>query len=407
MTLIKCFTRSHINNIAACLQLMPEKLILVGDGTSMEEPVRRYRRLLQQRKSPTAVCTVDTSGKDFAALCRILCEVVTGEEDPVIDLTGGDESAIMAVGAVLAQLSPHARQKIRVEKFDRKACCMLDCLQNTCLPQQSHGALRVEELIALHGGALHTDSYQPPAETAPKDLDSLWQIVSKDPKGWNRAITVLGEFERYSKTDDKMRIRVDLRSCNISGFPQKEEILRKFLEQLHHSGIVVNRSSRDYLEYTYTGTMERFCTQKAGNVLELKTLLEGRSALENGVPFFQDCLMSVNIDWDGILYDRTLHIQETRNEIDVVLMHGCTPIFISCKNGQIGDEELYKLHTVAQRFGGPHAGKMLIATNLDRKSDAANSSFAQRAWDMDIFLVTDAAELTAEQWKECFKSAML
>ena len=62
MTLIKCFTRSHINNIAACLQLMPEKLILVGDGASMEEPVRRYRRLLQQRKSPTAVCTVDTSG---------------------------------------------------------------------------------------------------------------------------------------------------------------------------------------------------------------------------------------------------------------------------------------------------------------------------------------------------------
>jgi hypothetical protein len=88
-------------------------------------------------------------------------------------------------------------------------------------------------------------------------------------------------------------------------------------------------------------------------------------------------------------------------------MHDLTPLFVSCKNGHIGDEELYKLHTVAQRFGGPHAGKMLIATNLDQKSAAANSSFAQRAWDMDIFLVTDAAELTASQWSECFKSAML
>ena len=406
MTLIKCFTRSHINNIAVCLQLMPEKLILVGDGGIMEEPVRRYRRILQQRKFPTSVCTVDTSGKDFAALCRILCEIVTAEEDPVIDLTGGDETAIMAVGAVLAQLSPHVRQKIRVEKFDRKACCMLDCLQNICLPQRENAALGVEELIALHGGALHTDSYQPSADVSPEDLDPLWQIVSKDPKGWNRAITILSEFERYSKTDNKTRILVDLRTCSISALPQKEEILRKFLEQLHRNGIVINRSSRDYLEYTYTGSLQRFCTQKAGNVLELKTLLEGRSILESGVPFFQDCRMGVNIDWDGILYDRTLHIQETRNEIDVVLMHGCTPLFISCKNGQIGDEELYKLHTVAQRFGGPHAGKMLIATNLDRKSDAANSSFAQRAWDMDIFLVSDAGQLTEDEWRQLFDQAM-
>ena len=407
MTLIKCFTRSHLNNIAACLQLMPEKLILVGDGASMEEPVRRYRRLLQLRNHSTAICTFDTNGKDFETLCRVLFEVVTGEEDPVIDLTGGDETVIMAVGAVMAQLEPHVRQKLRIEKFDRKTCCIQDCLQNACIPQRGSATLGVEELIALHGGALHADPYQPPPETSPKDLEPLWQIVAKDPKAWNRGIMVLSELERCSKTDDKTRIHVNLRTCGVSDLSKKEDILRKLLEQLHRIGFVDNRSSRDYLDYTYTGSMERFCTQKAGNVLELKTLLEGRSTLEEGVPYFQDCRMSVNIDWDGILYDRTLHIQETRNEIDVVLMHGCTPLFISCKNGQIGDEELYKLHTVAQRFGGPHAGKMLIATNLDRKSDAANSSFAQRAWDMDIFLVTDAAELTPTQWRECFKSAML
>lgn len=407
MTLIKCFTHSHVDNIAACLQLMPEKLILMGDGSSMAEPVRRYRRLLQQRGFPTVICAFDTRGKDFDALCSALLDIVTKAESPVIDLTGGDETAVMAVGAVLARLETPVRQQIRVEKFDRASCCIQDLLRSTCIPRQGQASLRVEELIALHGGALYSDSYQPPAGTSPKDLETLWQIVAEDPKLWNRAITVLSEFERWTETEDKTEIRVNLRTCKISGFSQKEDILRKLLDQLHRCGIVADRSSRDRLYYTYTSPMARFCTQKAGNVLELKTLLEGRAALENGDPFFQDCRMGVTIDWDGVLHDRTLHIHETRNEIDVVLMHGCTPLFISCKNGHIGDEELYKLHTVARRFGGPHAGKMLIATDLDRKSDAANSSFSQRAWDMDIFLVTDAAELTPSQWSECFKSALL
>ena len=44
MTLIECFTESHIDNVAASLRLRPDKLILVGDAREMEIPVRRYRK---------------------------------------------------------------------------------------------------------------------------------------------------------------------------------------------------------------------------------------------------------------------------------------------------------------------------------------------------------------------------
>ena len=44
--------------------------------------------------------------------------------------------------------------------------------------------------------------------------------------------------------------------------------------------------------------------------------------------------------------------QETKNEIDVMLMRGVVPVFVSCKNGAVKMDELYKLDTVAQRFGG-------------------------------------------------------
>ena len=161
----------------------------------------------------------------------------------------------------------------------------------------------------------------------------------------------------------------------------------------------------DTRQYTYTSPLLRYCTQKAGNMLEIKTLLEAKAL--SGDARFDDCQMSVTIDWDGITHTPLERIPETKNEIDVMLTRGMTPLFISCKNGDIGDEELYKLHTVATRFGGPRAKKMLIATDLDRKSVAANRSFIQRAWDMDIFVVTDAAELSREDWAEVFRTAML
>ena len=49
---------------------------------------------------------------------------------------------------------------------------------------------------------------------------------------------------------------------------------------------------------------------------------------------------------------------------------------------------------------------MLISTDLDRKSAAADRAFIQRAWDMDIYLVTDAGDLTAADWQEIFEKAV-
>ena len=55
MILIKCFTPSHIDNIAACLRLQPEKMILVGDDREMAESVQCYRNLLKKRGLSTKI----------------------------------------------------------------------------------------------------------------------------------------------------------------------------------------------------------------------------------------------------------------------------------------------------------------------------------------------------------------
>lgn len=407
MTLIECFTDSHIDNIAACLRLRPDHMIMVGNADEMSAPVKRYRKLLKQRGIPSEISLCDVRKKDIGEICAAFARLIRKEDEYVIDLTGGDEPVIMAVGAVYAGLDSRQKLRIRVEKFDHSSNTLLDCIHdNRPLPYRQI-ALSVEEMIRLHGGSLHPNSDPLPQNCSRADLDKLWSIVSGAPKRWNSFIDALNKFENHSDTDSETRIHVPLDALrNISGFGEKESLIRDYLKKLRKNQLIDDRSSADALEYTYRSELLRYCTRKAGNVLEVKTLLEGRSVPENDALLFHDCRMSVSIDWDGVIHDPAKDVADTCNEIDVVLMHGATPLFISCKNGGIGDGELYKLHTVATRFGGPHAKKMLVATNLAQNKPASRRAFMQRAWDMDILLVTDAAKLSKEDWRKLFKQAI-
>lgn len=403
MTVIECFTDSHIDNISACLRLQPEKVIMVGCASQMQIPVERYQHFLQNRGQHTQILLSDTEGKDFPEICHVLYRLALQEEDCVIDLTGGDERIIMAVGAVMANLSSQQRQHIQIQKYDHQAEVLLDCMNENAPIPSKMPTLTVEELITLHGGSLYPKATELPADCNHKDVDQLWHLVTVDPKSWNRSITLLNEFE--SRSDSKMQIFVPLYYLrhSIKDFEAKTLLIRELLDKLHRWGVIINQSDDHALNYTYRSPLLRYCTLKAGNVLEVKTLLAGRAALEQGKPFFQNCAMSVSIDWDGVIHGFADRVVDTRNEIDVILMHGTTPLFISCKNGNVGEEELYKLSTVADRFGGPHVRKMLIATELDSKNLVANQ---QRAWDMDIVLIPNAADLSQEELQRRFVHAL-
>lgn len=407
MTLIECFTDSHIDNVAASLRLRPEKMIMVGDAQEIEGPVWRYGKLLKRRGISTEVSVCNVRKKDIGEICAVLSGLLGKDDSFVIDLTGGDELVIMAVGGALALLDENKKRQVRVERYDYAAGTVVDCLADnrpvSCEPVE----LSVTEMIELHGGSLYPKSWQPPMNCTSRDVAGLWQVVSEEPKAWNLELPTLNQIESKSQSDSEERISVPMEDLRgTKGFAEKEETVRKLLERLDRRGVIEDRSSRDELDYTYASGLLRYCTRKAGNALEVKTLLEGRGVTEKGAPFFQDCLMSVSIDWDGVPHHIGEKTPDTRNEIDVVLMHGIVPLFVSCKNGNIEEAELYKLHTVAERFGGPHAKKMLIATELDRKSAASDRAFIQRAWDMDIYLVKDAGNLSGEEWQKVFRDAV-
>lgn len=407
MTLIECFDWEPVENIISCLRLQPKKVIFLGNEEIMRPSIRRYRAFLESKGQRTELVMKGVKMNNLNHIVSALKQIIEEEKECVIDLTGGDEQVVMAVGAVLASLDDNTRKKVNVQRYNFLAGAPVDCDGDGKVIPGEDPLLSARELVALHGGIVHPVAEQPPKSYSPSSLDPLWYLVREEPRKWNKLITALNEFQSRSFSEEEVYVPLSALSSAINDFDRKKAMAQTLLHALEKAGAIDDKSSKDAFHYRYTDPLLKLCVEKAGNVLELKVLLEARVLKENGKPFFNDCMMGVTIDWDGIVHEGYGQTPDTRNEIDVILMHGVTPLFISCKNGSIAEEELYKLHTVATRFGGSHVKKMLVATELPKKGDNPNYAFIQRAKDMGIYLVTDAANLSIQGWRNALKQATL
>lgn len=406
MTLIECFDRECVHNVLGCLRLKPEKAIFLGDGAQMEGALARLGRFLQSRGIKTALMPYHVRMDRMDDITMVLRNILRKEDDYIIDITGGSEPLLLAVGLVLGEMDKDRRSRIEVQKFDPVTGNAMDADGNGKILSGSYGALTVEEVITLHGGVVHPVSHQPGLHYRPSDVLPLWNAMCADRKEWNKAVMALNEFEARCDSDHEIYLRLEELQGSVNQFRAKEDRMWWLLEKLSSCGVIDDRSSGEVFHYRYLDPLLRTCAQKAGNLLEIMVLLQARACEVDGENYFDDCQMSVSIDWDGVVHQLTQQIPDTSNEIDVIATRGLVSLFISCKNGEIGEEELYKLNTVASRFGGKYARKMLVATDLERKSPSSVRAFLQRAKDMGIYIVQDAAELTKEGWQQIFIDAM-
>lgn len=407
MTVIECYTPVHIDNLATCLRLQPETLIILGDMEQMQPAAARYEKILRGRGLSTKILLRDVREQTVFSISRRLQHLVQETPDCVIDLTGGVEKVVLAVGAALALLPEEKRSKVQVQKYLHTKGEVLDCLHPERSLTGQFLSLSVQEQIALYGGTV-CSSAELPAHCRTRDLDAVWKLVCAAPKDWNRRIGLLRELESHSVSDERNEISIHLPSLRsvVKDLGSKEDQARLLLAEMDRCGVIEDRSSGSRLFYTYRSDLLRQSTRKEGNALEMKTLLESRALREEDRAFFGDSRMGVTIDWDGVRHTQRDGVHDTANEIDVLLLHGTVPVFISCKNGNVDENELYKLHTVALRFGGPYARKILIATALSSMGDSARRALQQRAEDMRITLITDAADRSRQEWQEMLRNCV-
>jgi hypothetical protein len=395
MTYIEFFDKASSENICACLTYAPERVIYVGDNRDlMDRYIARYERVFSDRDQTIAFSCRSVSKGDLTAIIALLTELVETYDDCVFDVTGGDELMLLALGIVHAR---YPQRNLQIHRFNLRNNAIYDCDKDGNTIFREMPGLSVEENIRIYGGDViygdvdGEDTYRwDLTEEFRRDAEAIWSVCKGSPQLWNAQIGVLSALEEVGKrSEDGLTVSASMGavkhalSRNKASYTHAKGMIGALVEK----GLLTGFEASKNLTVSYKNKQVKRCLTKAGQALEMKIFLAAMATEAKGVPVYQDVCNGVKIDWDGKFHDEdTENIYDTENEIDILMMHNMVPVFVSCKNGFVDANELYKLNTVAQRFGGQYAKKILVATSIPKNSEAAKY-LRQRARDMKIHLL--------------------
>ncbi len=392
MTFIEFFEKDAIENICSSLTKAPDRVILLGDKRKlMQKHADNYKSVLSARGLDVAFVCQTVNKNCMQEIIEALSALVETYDDCVFDLTGGEDLYLVAAGIVSER---YKDRKIQMHRFNIRNNTIVDGdMDGETILTETGPMLSVEENIKIYGGGVVYDEQR--ADATPQwdmndafksDINAMWDICRQDTRQWNAQIGVLETAEKVSESGGGLSVSVpvgDLQAA-VERDGGKFAIRRNVMEGLLYAGLLKTFVCDDHtFSVTYKNEQVKRCLTLAGRVLEMKVYLSALDAQEkDGSKTYNDAMNGVVIDWDGEI---GVEGHETKNEIDVMMMHGMVPVFVSCKNGYVDKDELYKLNAVASRFGGKYARKVLVATSLD-ESDTSNY-LRQRAEDMGIRLV--------------------
>ena len=404
MTYVELFDKTSIENICAILTDIPKRVVFVGDNKKkVSRWIQYYQKVFSKRGHNIEFECRAVSKWDVDQVVKVLTEIVNTYDDCVFGVTGGDEMALLALGIVYER---YRDKNIQIHRIGIRNNKIHDCDKDGNTIYKELPWLTVEENIRIYGGEIEQVNqwdFENGEEFA-LDVRKMWSICKDGAKSWNIQTGVFEVIANEGVTsEDGLEVCADIDQVreyykkHSGSYNMNNALIKKMCEQ----GLLTNFSeTENQVTVTYKNLQVKKCLTKAGMALEMMILLAAKELQdENGRPLYNDVVNGVSIDWDGELHEEEDNTYDTINEIDVLMMHNMVPIFVSCKNGSVDMNELYKLNTVAERFGGKYAKKVLIATNLSGMG-RTEEYLKQRAQDMNIKILDDLHNMDETILKE-------
>ena len=413
MTVIEFFDKNAIENMLSALCCQPERILFVGHNrTQIEKQLEFYRLVIQSRGLNVELLPPRSINRNnLPQIVDALSDIVEKYGECDFNLDGGEELYLVAVG-VVAQKYPG---RVRLHRFNIRNNTVTDCDADGRDQLLAPIALDVRENVTIYGGRMvsvsqHKDGTYPWefTEKFRSDVQRLWEISRRYRTNWNSCINTVSWAMREMPQEDP-RAFLCKRSVVEPAMEREYDRYRINLPILYalEDAKLISwlRVEGDEIEFVFKSEQVKQALSKAGQVLELMATMAALDAAEeDGTAVYNDVRCGVYIDWDGSVEPEGT--VDVANEVDVMLMKGAVPVFVSCKNGNMDVDELYKLETVAQRFGGKYARKALIAPQLDSLGDKGKY-IRKRAEDMEIRVVDDFEEMSYEDMKREMKCLWL
>lgn len=382
---IEFFDSEPLENLITCLNYKMDKVIFFGHSDTMTDSrVRDTRRALKNICNITDVEFITVSQKSLYKVLELLEKEITAEmkggNKCFFDLSGGEDLVLVAMGMLATQY------KVPLHKFALPENELYLLTKWDKVPridevvERRELKLTLDDIIGLHGGVIN---YRQQKDVK-SNLDDkafresvriMWEIANDSQKKWNGLSSVFKECTKYEDENLRVRASVKVMKQVLKRIPDIISVkeLANYLNRLGEQGILEKVSmDEEFIKFSYSNPMIRECLLDAGCLLELHTYY---TRVESGR--YSDCRVGVHIDWDGEINGREIDVE---NEIDVMLLEGVVPVFISCKNGRVNQMSLYELDAVANRFGGKYVRKELAATQ------EITPGYLKRAEEMSIII---------------------
>lgn len=371
-TIIEIYDDEQIYNVLAITEFKPKNVVYIGT------------RKLKSRKLKASIISCYRSlgidvkcffySTDMLSIEAIMNELKSIEKDfpaYVIDLTGGSEVALVAVGMLAKE---RGIPLMRYDRYEYRYRNIFNCPCAERMVSAPH--FTVEAFMKLAGseikqhGHLSLDSLDP---MTARDIFQIWEVFKRSYQSWHRLVLYLQQVSKRPSDQTSLSVYAPMLIYSGERIVNCETLL---MNELAAAGILLDYSVKGgRVSFRYKNELMRSCLIDTGICLELYVYA---TAMQSGE--FDDVKLSIVIDWDGDLEARI----NTLNEIDVMLVRGQVPVFISCKSGSPNVVALNEIKTLATQFGGEN-GRPVLVTMADVRT---NDPFLyQRALDMGIAVI--------------------
>lgn len=375
---IEFLDNESIENVMTALHFKIDKTIFFGYKNSIAEKRKVTERFLKKYCGVQEFDFWEIPEGDLKAAIEIMQKVLVKEKERgnqlFFDITGGENMVLVAFGMLAEKLdAPIHMFEIESQKLIELSEESRQSITKTAKKQDVK--LNLDGFIELYGGVInyHLQKNMKSIEDTQfiEEIDGLWKVSAKYAERWNLFADVL---RRCCLPDEGMAVDVSnrqvLAALRKSGRFRSVREFQRILKDCADAGALLEYSyTQDRLSFKYKSEKTKELLWDAGSILEMHTFLEERKTAD-------DCRVGVHLDWDGVIYNQSG--KDTLNEVDVLSLHGVIPTFISCKNGSVNQMALYELQTVAEKFGGKYARKVIAAPQ------GLNDTHSLRAKEMGI-----------------------
>lgn len=374
-----------IENVITCMHHKFDKVIFFGYQNVIQEQKGRIDRFLTKYCGVKDIIYCALPGNDLGTVLDKIHQVVTKEMEQgsriYFDITGGESLVLVAFGILAKEFCASIHQyDVAEDKLMEFAVESNSYLSREVPPHRFNWNL--DQFVELYGGIINKELHKDiknlkDAEFA-NDVDILWNMIEKYGAIWNCFCAFLRENLVPDNNLQVTKSAADVlrKLARSNNKLNSVHLLNDILNDLEANGILRGLLYNDEkYEFQIKNQMVKECLWESGSVLELHVYkMEKRIA--------DDCRVGVYLDWDGTIMPAGN--PDVINEIDVLSLTGNIPTFISCKSGNMNGTQIlhafYELETVAQRFGGKYAKKILVTTN------PISSSYMERADEMGIII---------------------